>query len=90
MRGKTDRVDIVFYATLKELGSAVGVMAIKYQYSWLTSCSNSNASILELNSSLRTSTYFSFVYLSKFLASYSTPSTLSVHLVFGQAKVAFS
>ena len=71
MRGKTDRVDIVFYAILKELDSAVGAMAIKCQYSWLTSRSNSNVSILELNSSLRTSTYFSFVYLSKFPASHS-------------------
>ena len=90
MRGKTDRVDIVFYATLKELESAVGVMAIKYQYSWLTSRSNNNVSMLELDSSLRTSTYFSFVYLSKFPASHSSPSTLSVHPVFDQAKVAFS
>ena len=57
-RGKIDRVNLVFHAMLKEPDSAVGVMAIKYQYSWLISRSNSNVSILELDSSLRTSTYF--------------------------------
>ena len=59
-------------------------MAIKYQHSWLT---NSNVSILELNISLKTSTYFSLVYFSKFPVSHLSPSTLSVHPVFDQAKV---
>ena len=87
MRWKIDRVNFVFYAMLKELDSVVRVMIIKYQYSWLTSRPKSSISIFKLDSSLSTSTYFS---LSKFPASYSSPSTLSVHPVFDQAKVAFS
>ena len=90
MKGKTDRVDFVFYAMLTELDSAVRVMAFEYQYSWLTSRPKSSVGIFKLDSSLSTSTYFSFVYLSKFSASQSRPRTLSVHPVFDQAKVAFS
>ena len=90
MRGKIDRVNFIFYAMLKELDSAVGVMAIKYQYSWLTSHPKSSISIFKLGSTLSTSTYFSFVCLSKFPASHSSPSTISVHPIFDQAKVAFS
>ena len=90
MGGKTDGVNFVFYAMLKELDSAVGFTAVEYQYSWLTSRPRSSISILKLDSSLNTSTYFSFVCLSKFPASHSSPSTLSVHPVFDQAKVAFS
>ena len=90
MRGKTDRVDFVFYAMLKELDSAVGVMAVDYQYSWLTSRPKSSVCIFKLDSSMNTGTYFSFVYLSKFPASHSSSSTLSVHPVFDQPKVAFS
>ena len=85
-----DRVDIMFNAILKELDSAVWVMAIEYQNPWLTRRSNSSISPPKLDRSLRTSTYFSFVHLSKFLASHSSPSTLSAHPVFGQEKVAFS
>ena len=90
MKGKTDRVDFVFYAMLKELDSAVGVMAVEYQYSWLTSRPKSSICIFKLDSSPSTGTYLSFVYLSKFSASHSRPRTLSVHPVFDQAKVAFS
>ena len=89
MRGKTDGVNFVFYAMLKELNSAMGYMAVKYQYPWLTS--RPKCSVSELGSSLLSPcTYFSFVCLSKFPASHSSPSTLSVHPVFDQAKVAFS
>ena len=77
MRGKTDRVDIMFNAILKELDSAVWAMAIEYQHAWLTSCSNNSISIPKLDRSLRAGTYFPFVYLLKFLASHSNPSTLS-------------
>ena len=49
MKGKTDRVDFVFYAMLKELDSAVGVMAVDYQYSWLTSRPKSSASIFKFD-----------------------------------------
>ena len=55
-RGKTDRVNLMFYAMLKELDSAVGVTAIKYQYSWLTCRPKSSISIFKLDSSLSTST----------------------------------
>ena len=82
MRGKTDRVNFVLYAMLKELNSAMGIMAIKYQCSWLTSHPKSSISIFKLDSSLSTSTYFSFVCLLKYPASHSSLSTLSVHLVF--------
>ena len=90
MKGKTDRVDFGFDAMLKELDSAVGVMAVEYQYSWLTSRLKSSINIFKLDSSRSTGTYFSFVYLSRFPASHSRPRTLSVHPVFDQAKVAFS
>ena len=73
MRGKTNKVKFVFDIMLKELDSAVGVMAIKYQYSWLTSCPKSSISIFKLDSSLSTSTYFS-VCLSKFSAIHSSPA----------------
>ena len=81
MKGKTDRVDFVYYAMLKELDSAEGVMAVEYQYSWLTSRLKSSVSIFKLDSSLSTGTYFSFVYLSKFSASHSRPRSLIVHPV---------
>ena len=81
MRGKIDRVDFVFYAMLKELDSAVGVMAVEYQYSWLTSRPKSSVGIFKLDSSLSTGTYPSFVYLSKFSASHSRPRILIVHPV---------
>ena len=58
MGGKTDGVNFVFYAMLKELDSAVGDMAVKYQYSWLISCPKCSVSIFKLGSSLSPSTYF--------------------------------
>ena len=56
MRGKTDGVNFVFYAMLKELNSAVGVLAVEYQYSWLASRPKSSVSIFKLDSSPSTGT----------------------------------
>ena len=47
MRGKTDWVDIVFYAILKELESAVESWPSKHQYPWLTSRSSDSVSMLD-------------------------------------------
>ena len=52
MRGKTDRVNFVFYTMLKELDNAMGVMAIKYQYPLLTSRPKSSVSIFKLDSNV--------------------------------------
>ena len=48
MGEKTDGVNFVFYIMLKELDSAVGDVAIKYQYSWLTSHPRCSVSIFKL------------------------------------------
>ena len=56
MGEKTDGVNFVFYIMLKELDSAVGDVAIKYQYSWLTSHPRCSVSIFKLGSSLNPST----------------------------------
>ena len=68
MRGKTDRVNFVSYTMLKELDSAMGVMAIKYQYPLLTSRPKSSVSIFKLDSSLNTSTCPLYTYLNCQLA----------------------
>ena len=59
MGGKTDGVNFVFYAMLKELDSVVGDLAVKYQYSWPTSRPKCSVSIFKLGSSLSPSAYFS-------------------------------
>ena len=57
-----DRVSFMFYTVLKELDSTMEVMAIKYQYSWLTSRPKSSVCIFKLDSSLNTRTSPLYTY----------------------------
>ena len=83
---ETDKVNIVVYAILRH-------STVQWE-PWPSSSSTITpglpaapkavlASLSDMHSSLSTSTYFLFVYLSKFPASHSSPSTLAVYPIKG-------